>query len=574
MEVGGENGGMEVEAVMQGNAYWDDVAGGWLHKVREARMEEVGFMQRERLWDVVPRAQAAGHRIVSVRWVDTNKGTEEKPDVRCRLVARDFNAGTNRDREDLFAATPPWELKRLLLSHAADRGGGRSRKVMLVDVKKAHLYPPCQEEVYIELPEEAGAGPTQVGRLRRMLYGLRSAAATWENHYASKLEEVGFKRGAATPVAFHHPGRGLNVVVHGDDFTFTGEDAALEWILRHMKSWYQLKMRAKLGPGEGDDKEAVLLGQIIRWHEWGITCEADPKYRMRIMTALGLTLDSKSLAAPGAREEDVRTEGVAEWMGEDRQYRNIVATVNYLATDQPDIQFASKEACRDMSAPTPQSWSRLKRIGRYLVGRPQVVWTFPWKEGPGGWKVTVDSDWAGDRATRRSTSGGIIRLGGHCLKTWSSTQSSPALSSCEAEYYAMVDGATRVLGLEEAARELGIVGAGVDLETDASAAKSYASRRGAGRIRHIEVKWLWLQKAVADGRFRLVKLVGTENPADVLTKYKTIAEARELLRPVGVELVGKPSHGSAGENGDHPSSGWLCLSSGQRWADAVKEGEE
>ena len=593
MEVSGEDGGMDVEAIMQGDAYWDDVRGGWLDKVKvhEARMEEVGFMQREHLWDVVPRNQAAGHRIVSVRWVDTNKGTEERPEVRCRLVARDFNAGVDRDREDLFAATPPWELKRLLLSHAADREGGGVRKVMLVDVKKAHLYPPCREEVYIELPEEAGAGPAHVGRLRRMLYGLRAAAATWENHYASKLEEVGFKRGAATPVAFHHLGRGLNVVVHGDDFTFTGEDASLDWVLRHMKSWYQLKVRARLGPEEKDDKEAVLLGRIIRWHGWGITCEADPKYRQRIMAALGLTEDSKSLAAPGTREEDAKVEEAAAWMGEDTQYRAIVATVNYLATDQPDLQFASKEACRDMSAPSPQSWAKLKRIGRYLVGRTQAVWKFPWKKGPGSWRVTVDSDWAGDRATRRSTSGGIIRLGEHCLKTWSSTQSSPALSSCEAEYYAMVDGATRVLGLEEAARELGIVGTGVDLETDASAAKSYASRRGAGRIRHIEVKWLWLQKAVAEGRFRLAKVAGTENPADVLTKYKTLAEARELLRPVSVELVGRLSlgpaeenrgpsaigwlhQGKSEENGDPTRDGWLRLGGTGRWADAVEEQEK
>ena len=57
------------------------------------------------------------------------------------LVARDFNAGGDRDREDLFAATPPWELKRLLLSHAMDRRGKRVRKIMLIDVKKAHLYP-------------------------------------------------------------------------------------------------------------------------------------------------------------------------------------------------------------------------------------------------------------------------------------------------------------------------------------------------------------------------------------------------------------------------------------------------
>ena len=70
-------------------------------------------------------------------------------------------------------------------------------------------------------------------------------------------------------------------------------------------------------------------------------------------------------------------ERLGRW--EDRVYRGIVATVNYLATDQPDLQFASKEACRDMAAPDGRSWRKLKRIGRYLLGRQQVVWRYLWK---------------------------------------------------------------------------------------------------------------------------------------------------------------------------------------------------
>ena len=114
-EAGGD--GMTIEAVLRNDEAWDDVKGGWLdrEKVREARMEEVGYMKRKMLWDEVSRSDASGHRIVSVKWVDTNKGTEEKPEIRCRLVARDFR-GADKDREDLFAATPPWELKKLLMS--------------------------------------------------------------------------------------------------------------------------------------------------------------------------------------------------------------------------------------------------------------------------------------------------------------------------------------------------------------------------------------------------------------------------------------------------------------------------
>ena len=81
---------------------------------------------------------------------------------------------------------------------------------------------------------------------------------------------------------------------------------------------------------------------------------------------------------------------------------------------------------------------------------------------------------------------------------------------------------------------------------------------------------LWLQQAVAEGRFRLVKVAGTANPADALTKYKGFAEMRSLLGAVNVKLVGK-GHGGKEENGDPSEIGWIRLGRGGRWADAGEE---
>ena len=85
-------------------------------------------------------------------------------------------------------------------------------------------------------------------------------------------------------------------------------------------------------------------------------------------------------------------------------------------------------------------------------------------------------------------------LGVHCIKTWSSTQGAVALSACEAEYNALVEGVARVEGVAQVARELGVDAEVevMDALTDSRSAKSFASRRGVGRIRHIEVRWLWL----------------------------------------------------------------------------------
>lgn len=175
--------------------------------------------------------------------------------VRSRLVARDFKGG-DRGRDDLFAATPPLEAKRLLLSRAATVVGGRrcGRKLLFIDAKKAHLNPRCLEDVYIELPKECGVGEGFSGKLNFWLYGFRKAASAWEDLYAKKFEECGFLRGGSCGVVFYHPQRDLACVVHGDAFTFCGYEDDLHWARKKMASWFEIKVRAILGGEDKDDK--------------------------------------------------------------------------------------------------------------------------------------------------------------------------------------------------------------------------------------------------------------------------------------------------------------------------------
>jgi hypothetical protein len=65
--------------------------------------------------------------------------------------------------------------------------------------------------------------------------------------------------------------------------------------------------------------------------------------------------------------------------------------------------------------------------------------------------VAADSDWGGNHKDRKSTSGGVWMLGKHCIKTWSATQGAFALSSAEAELYAMIEAVTRAKGLRSPA---------------------------------------------------------------------------------------------------------------------------
>ena len=84
-------------------------------------------------------------------------------------------------------------------------------------------------------------------------------------HYSELLDGVGFRQGLSSPVIFHQPQRGVSCVVHGDDFTFEGEEVDLNWIQKLMKSWFDIKVRARLGPEEKEDKSVTILGRMIRW---------------------------------------------------------------------------------------------------------------------------------------------------------------------------------------------------------------------------------------------------------------------------------------------------------------------
>jgi hypothetical protein len=160
----------EVEEEIKGDAELSQV------EVGEARGEEMKFLLDRKTWcerSVRECWEKTGKGPVSVRWVDVRKGSGE---VRSRLVARDFRAG-GKGRDDLFLATPPLEGKRLLVSRAMTRRkDGKKRKLRFIDAKKAHLNPPCYEDVYIELPDEVGRPKGVCGKLNFWLYGFRKAA--------------------------------------------------------------------------------------------------------------------------------------------------------------------------------------------------------------------------------------------------------------------------------------------------------------------------------------------------------------------------------------------------------------
>ena len=77
------------------------------------------------------------------------------------------------------------------------------------------------------------------------------------------------------------------------------------------------------------------------------------------------------------------------------------------------IAFANNEMMKDAQAPTKKNAAELKGLARYVKGRERAVLDVVWQPLPIIITIPVDSDCAGDKLTRCSRSGGIVRAGSH-----------------------------------------------------------------------------------------------------------------------------------------------------------------
>jgi hypothetical protein len=525
---------------------YDDVSGQQLNlkDLRKARQEEIDFIVAKGIWEKVPVSlcyEKTGKAPTSGKWVDVQKETG----VRSRYVGRDFKPKGEDPRAEIFASMPPLEAKKILFSRAASQIGEKKKlKLLFIDIKKAHMNGVCKEWAFVEMPEEIREAGF-CGMLKFWLYGMRPAARAWEEEYVKKLASQGYRQGRSVPTVFYHELRDVSGAVHGDDFTFLGSDDDLDEIEALLKSWFDLKVRGRLGPDDSDDKEIVILGRTLTWTPEGIWIRADDKHSLAIKKYCEVDQSSKGLVSPGKKIDndditDPKFNKEAEPITDKKritEFRGMAAIANYLSQDRVDIQFAAKELCRSMAAPSEASFGKLKHLARYLVNHPCSEIFYINQRKSDVLETYVDSDWAGCVASRKSTSGGFVTLGKHLIKSWSSTQSTIALSSGEAEFYAIVEGASRALGIQALMDDMGMNSRiEIRIKSDSSAGRAISLRKGTGKMRHLQVKYLWLQDATFEKRLKVDKVRGTENPADVCTKYLTGEETNALVSKYGVVI--------------------------------------
>ena len=234
----------------------DDVNGGFLdpEMVREARVEELAGYLKMQVYCCVPVAECGSHKVIQTRGVDTNKGDEWCPEIRCRLVTKEVNKRNKTEEEsaNFFASTPLLEAVKFLISEAMTKRVSRNNrplKTSFIDVKKAHLCSEVLRELYVEHSPEADEPPGIVWRLQRAMYGTRDAAAAWEREWTKTLNFVRSESGVSNPTLLHSEKMDAFTMVHGDDdFITLGDDEALSEVEHVMRSHYTILVQVAMTP--------------------------------------------------------------------------------------------------------------------------------------------------------------------------------------------------------------------------------------------------------------------------------------------------------------------------------------
>ncbi|KAJ9539006.1 hypothetical protein OSB04_031739 [Centaurea solstitialis] len=389
-----------------------------------AMQEELAEFIRNNVWLLVPRPRK--RTIIGSKWIFRNKLDEIGTIIRnkARLVAQGYRQEEGIDYDETFAPVARLEAIRLFLAFAAHM----NFKVFQMDIKNAFLNGKLNEEVYVAQPPGFvdPKFPDHVYKLNKALYGLKQAPRAWYDTLSTFLLSKGFVRRKIDSTLFlkKYPKHILLVQIYVDDIIFGSTNPKLcEKFELLMKSEYKMSMMGEL---------TFFLGLQIKQSEKGIFINQG-KYVHEMLKKFDLTSCTPMktpMAPPLSLDKDSKGKPVDVTL-----YRGMIGSLLYLTASRPDIMYSTCLCARYQAEPKESHLTAVKGIFRYLKGTPNLGL---WYSKDSGFDLTAysDSDFAGFKIDRKSTTGGCHLLGGKLVSWTSKKQNSVSTSTAEAEYVA------------------------------------------------------------------------------------------------------------------------------------------
>jgi hypothetical protein len=430
---------------------------------------------------------------------------------------------------DTFSPVIRHSSLRTLLSIALET----DMQVTHFDVKSAFLHGELNATVYLSQPPGfvTKGKERHVYQLHKSLYGLIEANRVWNEVLDDILLLAGFTRLRSEVCVYRKddPGGSIFVAVYVDDILHLCPSKSL-----YLVTDFEALLKTHL--------EITNLGPVSYFLGWEISRTSNTltihqsKYISDLLSRFGMS-DCKPVHTP--MDPDPKSD---DGLTPDVPYRELLGGLLWLATcTRPDISYAVGFIARSQSAFKLSHWMMLKRILRYLKHTPTVGLTYT-REPSLPSQVILDMFCDADHSTKaggKSTSGILLRLSGNTVAWRSAQQPVVALSSAEAEYYALSDGMSEGLWLRYFLSELGFPQPATRVFEDNQGTIRAALNAGDNlkRMKHIDIRHHFIRDYLHRGDFTLEYIPTSEQLADLLTK----SLGRSLFERLRSRILGPAS---------------------------------
>lgn len=368
-------------------------------------------------------------------------------------------------------------------------------------------------------PRNIPGRPSRLYKLKKALNGLKQAHLAWHKRLCADLLQLNFHELSSASCVFRRKYRGFYsfILVYVDDLLIISTtQEEVDQIVAELGTLYKLRRAANV---------ELFLGTHLNWQGGGENMQqtlriSQEMYVQSILRRFGM-VDCKPAITPMiekfynglSAEED-------ETIVDIQLYQQMIGSLLFLALrTRPDILVAVLTLARFQQSPTSYCHRGAKRVLRYLKGTSDYGILF--QPGDNDLSAYVDSDYASDVISRKSISGFAVKLGSAAVVWGARKQPSVALSTCEAEYFAMSIAAQEVVWIRKVIQEAGLpMNVPTALRSDNRSAICWATgeKLPSKRAKHIDVRVHFIRDLVARKELQIEYVSTEENDADMLTK--------------------------------------------------------
>lgn len=496
---------------------------------RMAMQSEYEALMDNNTWDLVDLP--LGRKAIKTKWVFRTKKdvTGQIDRYKARLVCKGYTQRKGEDFDETYSPVVRHSSLRYLFALAVQY----DLVIEQMDAITAFLQGDLNEEIYVEQPcsFEDKSEPRKVCRLKKALYGLKQSSRVWNDRFDKSLKSLGLHQSEYDPCMYFKivNGKIFILALYVDDILiFTNCMAMLKFFKEELCKMFKMKELGEakqcLGIRITRSKDTLALDQ--------------QQYIENILERFGMT-DAKPVATPLNPSEKLTKEFCPRNDEEKAKmakipYQEAVGCLNYLAqSTRPDIAFAVHVLSRFNSNAGEKHWQAVKHLLRYLRGTSNHRLEYR-KSIDGSITGYSDADWASDTDGRKSVTGYVFIAQGGAISWASKKQQAVAISTCEAEYYALSGAVQEAIwwkGLKSQLTKEETLQVCCDNQSTIAVAESKGFH---SKAKHIDIRYNFVKDAIGRETIKLAYIESQHQPADLLTKPLDRLKVYKLRETMGI----------------------------------------